>query len=209
MAIFLTQCDQFFLVQRDRVVLQLGLVVVQNYFRDLDAAQLQQIVFDPILELGADRRRVELDDVHRVLTRHADVPLVRVVLDFVADNDGRQGVAAGIAERNQLTDAFVADLQLGHIGFDDTQVRMVLRVLSLNIQYLQSDQRTGRLGDLLDRIGRIIVFRNDRPQIAVGFLANGEFVQRPGFVVKGDNFDIRSGQRIFELAEQHPSRRVL
>ena len=112
LALVLLVAVQSVLGGHDRIVLDVDLLEVHG-------VHAQQVPLDPVLELRGDLAGIDVDDVDGVLVRIADVVLIALVADLLADDQGGQGLAFLVLQGDPRADARIARLDRVRVGIDD------------------------------------------------------------------------------------------
>ena len=86
------------------------------------------------------------------------------------------GLFLRVRHRDPRADALLARLELRRQRIDDAVLLVIAGVLAGHVQDLAVHQRSGRLGHLLRRVGRVAVLRRDRPQAVL--LGHFELAER-------------------------------
>ena len=154
---------------------------------------LQQVLLDPVAELGGDLVGLHGDDVDGVLVGEADVVQVRLVLDRLAQDQRQQRLAVLVFHRHPRADADGADAEVLRRRVDHAVEFMVAGAVAGHVEDLQPHQGRRRSGQLLFGVRRIVCVRGDRPAGLAFFhgLGHLERPQRRGRIVEFQ--DVQAG----------------
>ena len=192
--------------QGDATETERRVVVFDLDLANVDTAELQQVLFDPVFEPRAQRRIIESNDVDRILTRLPNIDLSFFPFDGIADDQRGDRFLRFIFEGHQPADPVVTDFEIFQLRLDDTQAVVILDIFRLDIEDRQSDERVGGISHLLDRIGGIALARGDRPHSCFAILADLKRVELSQHLIEANDSHVGRYKWVLELFEQRTAR---
>ena len=152
------QCQLQTLVVRHVVqTLHLDRIILDNYLFDVKRIQVEQIGFNPGVEIGRQAVRRHLDRIHPILRRDAHESLVFVSLDRLADDQASQILALVVLHGNQQAHALITRFNFFAVRFDDTELGMVGGDIAGDAEYLDVHQGRSCIAYLILGVGRIVL----------------------------------------------------
>ncbi len=164
---------------------------------DLVALDVQQVLFDPVGEVGRD---VELQPraVDPLLLGPSDVVVALLVGDLLADHDVDQDRARGILDGDAL--ALLVALAVGAGGVEQPELAVLAGVVAVVDVLLHVDEGRRGLAHALGCVGGVVVVAGDDP--ASLLLLDGEAHDLGGLVVPGHDLERGRERGIGEAGEQ-------
>ena len=169
---------------------------------DIVGAELEQIRFDPLFEVGAQRSGVDFSDVDHVFGGDSNKPLFGVLRILFTDDEVDERIPFGVAELNEHPDPFAPFGLLLLIGFENTEEFLVVPFLACDIEHLEADEKVRRFAHLLVGVGWVTFVRWDGPNAVAVVLGDLELsvLLRVGIVL--ENLQRGGFERIGELLKK-------
>ena len=107
---------------------------------DVVGAEFEQIRFDPLFEVGAQRSGVDFSDVDHVFGGDTNEPLFGVLRILFSDDEVDERIPFGVAELDEHPNPFAPFGLLLLIGLENTEEFLVVPFLACDIEHLEADE---------------------------------------------------------------------